>query len=69
MSGISTPLADGQRATTAVRGREWNSPSGETKYFNSLDVWQVEPTVQARGDEPPPIDDSYAPSEEDDIPF
>ena len=22
-----------------IRGREWNSPSGETKYFNTLDVW------------------------------
>ena len=26
----------------SLRGREWKSPSGETKYFNSLDVWKVE---------------------------
>ncbi|MDX1446562.1 DUF3127 domain-containing protein [Lishizhenia sp.] len=25
-----------------IRGREWTSPSGEVKYFNSLDVWKVE---------------------------
>ena len=27
----------------SLRGREWKSPSGEVKYFNSLDVWKVEP--------------------------
>lgn len=27
----------------SLRGREWKSPSGEVKYFNSLDVWRVEP--------------------------
>ena len=26
----------------SLRGREWKSPSGELKYFNSLDVWKVE---------------------------
>lgn len=25
----------------SVRGREWRSPSGDVKYFNSLDVWKV----------------------------
>lgn len=27
----------------SLRGREWRSPSGEVKYFNSLDVWKVFP--------------------------
>jgi hypothetical protein len=27
----------------SLRGREWKSPAGEVKYFNSLDVWRVEP--------------------------
>jgi single-strand DNA-binding protein len=27
----------------SLRGREWKSPRGETKYFNSLDVWRIEP--------------------------
>jgi len=27
----------------SLRGREWKSPSGEVKYFNSLDVWKIEP--------------------------
>jgi single-strand DNA-binding protein len=26
----------------SLRGREWKSPSGEVKYFNSLDVWKIE---------------------------
>lgn len=25
-----------------LRGREWKSPSGEVKYFNSLEVWRIE---------------------------
>lgn len=25
-----------------LRGREWNSPQGETKYFNSLEAWRIE---------------------------
>ncbi len=38
----------------SLRGREWRSPAGEIKYFNSLDVWKVEPArgaanVSARG--------------------
>ena len=27
----------------SLRGREWRSPQGEIKYFNSLDVWKVFP--------------------------
>ena len=25
-----------------LRGREWTSPQGEVKYFNSLDAWRIE---------------------------
>jgi hypothetical protein len=31
----------------SLRGREWRSPSGDLKYFNSLDVWKIAP---ARGE-------------------
>ena len=24
-----------------LRGREWTSPQGEVKYFNSLDAWNI----------------------------
>lgn len=25
-----------------LRGREWKSPQGEVKYFNSLEAWRIE---------------------------
>lgn len=36
-------VGDQVRVEFSLRGREWRSPSGEVKYFNSLDVWRVEP--------------------------
>lgn len=59
----------------SLRGREWKSPKGETRYFNSLEVWSIGRageargadgagrTVGAGGDEPPPHTD------DDQIPF
>jgi hypothetical protein len=59
---------DEVRVEFSLRGREWKSPKGEIKYFNSLDVWTISPVVGGRTpdafseDEPPP------PSDED-VPF
>ena len=69
----------------SLRGREWRSPSGETKYFNSLDVWKIEParassgrrSSNSRGNDPrdiPPPAFEPRPSDDlsrdaDDIPF
>src|SRR5438874_4042456 len=39
-------VGDEVRLEFNLRGREWKSPQGEVKYFNSLDVWRIEP---ARG--------------------
>ena len=36
-------VGDQVRIDFSLRGREWRSPNGEVKYFNSLDVWKVEP--------------------------
>ncbi len=61
----------------SLRGREWTSPKGEIRYFNSLETWSVE-SVGAQGGgadsgsgegdsgfgEPPP-----PPSDDDEIPF
>lgn len=41
-------VGDEVRVDFSVRGRAWKSNSGETKYFNSLDVWKVE-VVKAAG--------------------
>ena len=60
-----------------LRGREWKSPQGEIKYFNSLDVWTIERAggaKQHRDDGPPPRsaaprDDEPPPLSDDDLPF
>ena len=59
-----------------LRGREWTSPQGEIKYFNSLDAWRVtEVQVQAgMGSTPPPpmppdVAINATNLEEDDLPF
>jgi hypothetical protein len=36
-------VGDAVRIDFSLRGREWRSPQGDVKYFNSLDVWKVEP--------------------------
>jgi len=49
----------------SLRGREWTSPSGEVRYFTSLDVWGVERSAGGpRGDEPPPPEDQGPPFDE-----
>lgn len=61
-------VGDEVKLEFSLRGREWQSPKGETRYFNSLDVWALErlgggaPAPSGPDDEPPPPDD-------DDIPF
>ncbi|SFW31051.1 protein of unknown function [Sinomicrobium oceani] len=61
-----------------LRGREWVNPQGETKYFNSIQGWRIEP-VQAEQSAPgmPPVPpaDAFEPAndfneeEHDDLPF
>jgi hypothetical protein len=60
------------RVEFGLRGREWTSPKGDVRYFNSLEVWSIDRVGEADpaaieepvfSDEPPPPDD------EDDIPF
>lgn len=66
-------VGDEVRVEFSLRGREWKSPKGETRFFNSLDVWTLERIGGAAGagagetssdpfDEPPPPTD-------EDIPF
>jgi len=58
-----------------LRGREWQNPQGEIKYFNSIQGWRLE-KMQAGADTVPPMDASgFEPvssvddSEPDDLPF
>ena len=61
----------------SLRGREWTSPKGEVRFFNSLEVWSIDRAGDAEaplpgggasaaatpGDDPPP------PTDDDEIPF
>jgi hypothetical protein len=75
-------VGDEVRIDFSLRGREWKSPSGEIKYFNSLDCWKIEPArahasngrrnSRDAGDGMPPRDYDPRPSDDrsmDDIPF
>ncbi len=64
-----------------LRGREWTSPQGEVRYFNTLDAWRIEKVGAAMGGGMPqggpsamnldPIASpaSTAASDDDDLPF
>lgn len=69
-------FAVGQRVKIGInlRGREWQSPQGEIKYFNSIQGWRID-AVEATPP-PPPAAPPFetmpdAPTEEapDDLPF
>ena len=55
-----------------LRGREWNSPAGEVKYFNTLEAWRLE-RLDGNGEsiqDKAPVIKAHAPNEEqDDLPF
>ena len=61
-----------------LRGREWTSPQGEVKYFNTIQGWRIE-AIQAEGasgDMPPvPPKEAFEPvsdlkdGDNDDLPF
>jgi Domain of unknown function (DUF3127) len=61
-------VGDPVRVEFSLRGREWKSPRGETKFFNSLDVWQIQREGAGAMDDTPPFLDA-PPPQDDDIPF
>ncbi|MGH0036575.1 MAG: DUF3127 domain-containing protein [Myxococcota bacterium] len=76
LTGDRCPILDDFRVGDEVqidfqlRGREWTSPKGDVKYFNSLSVWTIEKAGASADGEPPPPDDFDAPPPSDeDIPF
>lgn len=76
---IIEPLSVGDRVTVAIniRGREWTSPQGEVKYFNSLVAWNIvkdTATQQSPTTYQPPQPKKQSPAEmleeeDDDLPF
>ena len=57
------------RVEFSLRGREWKSPKGETRYFNSLDVWTVERMKDSGDARRDFSDDEPPPPSDDDVPF
>jgi len=61
-----------------LRGREWESPQGEIKYFNSIQGWRIEKLFsdeQSSNIPPVPPAEAFQPADEinqdepDDLPF
>lgn len=53
-----------------LRGREWTSPRGETKYFNTLDAWRIEKIAFApQQNNNEEIQTGDPNNEDDDLPF
>ena len=58
-----------------LRGRSWKSPQGETRYFNSLEAWRINPvqaaveTPSAPDPVPPDAIDVTEMGGDDDLPF
>lgn len=58
-----------------LRGREWRAPSGEVKYFNTLEAWKLEavsatqPVAAGTATAVPDVTTFTAGESEDDLPF
>ena len=60
-----------------LRGREWESPQGEVKYFNSIQGWRIENMTTSGSPDMPPMPpeevfqaaDNINTEAEDDLPF
>lgn len=57
-----------------LRGREWKSPQGEIKYFNSLEAWRIERKAetaqqQQQDNYPAPTIEDMPMDVKDDLPF
>ena len=74
-------LKEGDKVKVGInlRGREWTSPQGEVKYFNSIIGWRVEKLdgasdfnepVEAKPTEAKPVaEKNVFEEEDDDLPF
>jgi hypothetical protein len=50
-----------------IRGREWTSPDGQVKYFNSITGWRLDKANQDT--KPAPAEDKNGFEKEGDLPF
>lgn len=54
-----------------IRGREWTSPQGEIKYFNTLEAWKIDRLAggAAQTSAPEYAENAQGPQDKDDLPF
>lgn len=70
-------VKEGDKVTIGInlRGREWTSPQGEVKYFNSIQGWRIDKTAAGAGGTSSapsaagPADLPPLEQEDDDLPF
>lgn len=43
----SVGIGDEVKVSINIRGREWVNPQGESKYFNTIQAWNIEITKKA----------------------
>ena len=74
----SYKVSESVKVDINLRGREWESPQGEVKYFNSIQGWRIEKLTSEDTDSnipPVPPADAFEPAdnindnEPDDLPF
>ena len=51
-------VGDSVDVSINIRGREWTSPSGEVKYFNTIEGWKINKVGSAP-----------APAQQEDLPY
>ena len=80
---LLSQFSPGQKVTIGInlKGREWTSPQGEVKYFNSIQGWRIEAQQSASASNSdseipplPPLDsfpaaDQTSEEDFDDLPF
>ena len=70
-------VGDSVKVDINLRGREWQSPQGEIKYFNSIQGWRIEKlSLESNLNIPPvPPAEAFEPADDvndnepDDLPF
>lgn len=63
-------VGDSVKVGINIRGREWVSPQGETKYFNSIVGWRIEKDGdQPKASIPAKEENPFASDDDDDLPF
>ena len=66
-------IGDEMTVSFNLRGREWTSPKGEVKYFNSLEAWRIEKGASTGSQESnyEPVQETFGKGGDviDDLPF